>query len=1118
MLRSWMRIAARIPAACTGWLSGFGIGTWATTIIIAWTLSMGTTLPVVSAAVLVGVACLILGSAHAHSLKHLGPWRNATLAIGFAGWIVLTRDLPEWASWFYAWWPLEVLSSEGVAFAVTLPVAALVFGPLLFAIGAWLSSQVDNESQLRRRRILGIGLGLILAPQTILLWMGARAVLTGLVVACLLRVVHELTLHTEQGRQLRAAVESWWRARWPQPAAVAMPAPFAHSRKAITSVSNSLASESGSHRHQQHPLAGRQWLWFGAASALLIGGSIAALERVWSQLFLAQIQWSLTLLGCLCIGLCLGDVAASIRWKRSSWLPTRSYDFLFVATGVAGVLFSYSWWVGGLLNLNTYCESPSIMVALRTAIVAAMVWPPACLLGVLCHRPLQDDSSRLQRSEFSWVWVAAGYLCVRWLCPDPNLSGQVVVAGLLLCAIVFAIRCELRPWKSVAKWWSLPVGLTCALLVFSSYSSAASSRLLFSTQVFLASRAGEPTNLLPQLDATRLISTVEGRESTWTIWNQQGFRISVRRDGMPHGAFSRDLAICPHSSNEIAPAILPLVLHNEPRSLMLLGTITPASLSACTAFPLERITCLLRDPDSLALQRELAALAVQKNPFFDDRVECQVLDPVLAMRAANAELQDVIICREEFSATPSDGGTFTVEFYHHVARHLDAQGIFAQQVDLADYGAAPLKSMLASLRCVFPSVIFVHTSPDKGLLLASLSERLWLDEDLARRAEAPHVRRLCSQIGWDWSVLLSLTSTPPAEVAEMSIGVAPLTSTDGGFLCSFPVEVLRWAPKSHEMHRSLEPHSIPLIAWLGPESTVGADVSRRLSDMTKQRQVIQDHPDYYWAYRRELRDLLQKETRSQVVQASGGGLENGLHPEDQRRQDYFRVLAAAATQSQPTHAEIAELNDFMEPYDPMVSFFVHQEIAHLYDRAETPLVQEQFHHLLHSVFYGSGNDRAVRNLVDSLELLLEHPALIEDAQDRFDCFNGLMELLKYRWQLRIQTVQAASRFGPVDATLSLQVGERVLDAMDDLQLETNVSAEDWQARRRVLQVHFIHEVETYRDQLSRRIGRTVAAIPPSEPTETDQQELQEAAESEADDATEAGPIETVSGPPEETVQ
>lgn len=1120
MMRSWMRIAAQMPSACRGWLAGMGVGAWFTTMIIAWTLTMGTTLPIVSAAVLVGVACLLLGAAQPKWLDACGPWRDAVLAMGFAGWIVIGRDLPEIASWFYTLWPLDVLSSEGVAFAVTLPIAAIVIGLPLFAIGAWLNSDLETLHPLRNKRLFGIGLGLILAPQTVHLWFGPPVVQIGLVAACLLRVAHEFTLHTAQGRRWRDAFIAWWQARAAQPNVSASPALFVPSRKFASAPLQTLSSESGVHRNERHPLAGQQWLWFGAAAAALAGGCLATLERIWSQLFMAQIQWSLTLLGCLCIGLCLGDAVASFRWKRANWLPSRSYDFLIVAASLACIMFGYSWWVGALLRLNTYCESPWMVIALRTAIVAGMALSPACLLGILCHRPrTQRSETSSPGSEFAWAWAAAGYLSIRWLCPDPNVGGQILVAGLVVCGIVFALRSELRSWKSVAKWWSLPAGITCALVVLSSYSAADSSRLLFSTQVFLAARTGEPSNLLPQLDAARLISTHEGRESAWTVWNQQGFRISVRRDGLPHGAFSRDLAICPHSASEIAPAILPLVLHEGPRSLMVLGTITPASLSACTAFPLERVTCLLRDPDALALQQELAALSMQKDPFQDDRVTCQVLDPVLAMRSAHADLQDVILCREEYSAAPSDGGTFTVEFYYHLAGHLHPQGVFAQQVDLADFGALPLQSMLTSLRCVFPSVAFVHTSPDKGLLLASLTERDWLTEDLARRAEAPHVRRLCSQVGWDWSVLLSLTSTPPEGVSLLSAGGTPLTSSDGQFLCTYPVEVLRWAPKSHELFRFLEPCSTSLIAWLGPESTAAADVSHRLTDMTLQRKVIQDHPDYYWAYRRSLRDRLQNGARTEVVQASGGGLRNGLHHEDQRRQDYFKALAAAATQPQPSLENISALNEFLEPYDPMVSYFVHQEISHLYERAETPRTREQFDHLLHSIFYGPGHDRSVRNLVDALELLLERPALIDDPQNRFDCFNGTMELLKYRWQLRIQSPQAESKFGPVDATLSLAVAERTLRAMEDLQPETNLSADDWQARRRVLQLHLIREVETYRDRLTRRIGRSIAAAVPEAPTAADLQELQQAAaDSEAETSSETGPIETATGPPVETAQ
>jgi hypothetical protein len=143
---------------------------------------------------------------------------------------------------------------------------------------------------------------------------------------------------------------------------------------------------------------------------------------------------------------------------------------------------------------------------------------------------------------------------------------------------------------------------------------------------------------------------------------------------------------------------------------------------------------------------------------------------------------------------------------------------------------------------------------------------------------------------------------------------------------------------------------------------------------------------------------------------------------------------------------------------------------------------------------------------------------MEDANERFDCLNGLMELLKYRWQLRMQSLEAASRFGPVDASQSLQAARRTLEIMESLQHETNVSTDDWQARRRVLERHLINEVDTYRDRISRHVGRATSIPEPQLQPPVDVGEFEIPDESEPESVSGVDPPATASGPREEAVQ
>ena len=221
-------------------------------------------------------------------------------------------------------------------------------------------------------------------------------------------------------------------------------------------------------------------------------------------------------------------------------------------------------------------------------------------------------------------------------------------------------------------------------------------------------------------------------------------------------------------------------------------------------------------------------------------------------------------------------------------------------------------------------------------------------------------------------------------------------------------------------------------------------------------------------------------------------LERVLHPEDQRRKEYLKVLGEAATSDAPSTGEVERLAEFAEPYDPLVSYFLHEEAARLYDRSETPDRTAQLTHLLYSIHYSPGEDRSVRNVVAALQLLLDEPDLIADPHQRWDEMNSLLDVLRHRSSLRVQTDKTASSFELVDAEQSIQTAERAMDAMDVLAAEAGVAASDWEHRKTVLERMLVRPMWTYHSQQAQRLATIEARL---------DQTAEQAAESEAESTT-----------------
>ena len=120
------------------------------------------------------------------------------------------------------------------------------------------------------------------------------------------------------------------------------------------------------------------------------------------------------------------------------------------------------------------------------------------------------------------------------------------------------------------------------------------------------------------------------------------------------------------------------------------------------------------------------------------------------------------------------------------------------------------------------------------------------------------------------------------------------------------------------------------------------------------------------------------------------------HPEDQRRVEYVEALAAANGLSD---ASLAHLETFAEPFDPLLAPSLPSELARLYgERGDRPAAQLRC--LMKSVHFAPATDRGVRNVCDALALLRDHPEIIPDPAERYDAANGLLQVLKLRWETR----------------------------------------------------------------------------------------------------------------------
>jgi Spermine/spermidine synthase domain len=681
------------------------------------------------------------------------------------------------------------------------------------------------------------------------------------------------------------------------------------------------------------------------------------------------------------------------------------------------------------------------------------------------EEPMRPPSLTLRIGVVATAAFFAGFLMTRGIVMA-RLGIPLTVVGAAVALAILSMSMLVAAGRG-GLWRALPAGigtaaLASAVIVWGTYDPVRAARLLFSTDVFMAHHAGTEMRLLPFLDDGRFIDRTEGAHGTYTLWKNRGAQLNLRESGIPKGTYCVRTDFCPQYSGEIVPAVLPLVLHESPRRVLVLGIGSGSTLAACLQFPVEKVACLEDDGGLIDILARKVWPAAPNDPRSDNRLSIIETDPVLAVHGAGGEF-DVIIALSDAPGIATGTPYFTREFYKGVARQLAADGIFAQRFQQVDFGPWPLESVLATMKSVFAEVAAVEGGPGDLVLLGTTSRQGLSRPGLLARFQSPQVVRTMAGIGWDWSVALNLAAYSGKGCDALLQPWPPInTSANGLFAFRLPQETMRWGPKGEEMLSALAPHAGRIAQWPNVDGN-DPELLRRLADVVAQHKMMTSYPDQPWAYRKALREELTKNART-VIEDADDGPERKLNRVDRHRVRYLSALGKAAQMPRPTPEALHRVEEFAEPYDPVVTYFLHHELARLYGRAATPNPQGELGHRLYAIYYGDRADRSVRDIVDAIALIVADPRTLA-APERWDHLNALLEFMQTRWNNRGLTKPPSARIILNDLEKSIDASERAFAEMERLSTEIGVPADDWLARRDVVERALVRPLRSYRAQV-----------------------------------------------------
>lgn len=627
------------------------------------------------------------------------------------------------------------------------------------------------------------------------------------------------------------------------------------------------------------------------------------------------------------------------------------------------------------------------------------------------------------------------------------------------------------------------------------------AKVLFSTPAFLAYRSGWDVKQLSALDDLRLIHRQENANGSLTLWRGRVAELYIREGGIPRSVLTKTSEVVPQFAPEVLQTVYSFVMSDRPGRVMLLGLSAGVSLSTCLEFPVREVICVEGDSSLVDLVRGPLARETGLDPLLDERVTLQPVSPELALMVKPEEPFDVILSSPPSSAMTAGASQFTTEFYQHASTHLAERGLFCQRFECVDYGPQPLQIVMKSMQQAFRQTIAIETAPGEFLLFGTNAEDLFIPGDLASRLEMPHVVRILARSGMDWSALLNLPAFDHDALKEIcdDTRLSANTSLNGVLAALTPLEVMRWAGKQQEVQAVLtstrvskapfwiapatdEPNQLDqevhlsrqsrLVEWLG-DHQVSLETLRRLREVTTQHKLVYENPDaHWWEYRKALRKQLQDHPRTAVQQVKAIDEKRTLHPEDVRRRDYFAALGNAVDRKKtPTRTQIAAVEAYLEPYDPLLSYFARQEIADLLARCDEDAGRELAYRL-HVIYFSPTRDASVRNVATALETLVKHPDAIPDDSTRYDAYNGLIQTMRTRWETRQFISETSAKKVVDDVDKSIIAVEKGVDAMETLAPVAGVPDAEWKMRKQVIDRLLLRPLRAYRNEIRSRQDRS----------------------------------------------
>ena len=548
-----------------------------------------------------------------------------------------------------------------------------------------------------------------------------------------------------------------------------------------------VAPASSADRVSRHSPTGPDRLWL-TASVLGLSGFAALLHEIaWTRI-LALVLGPTTYAFAATLAAVI--TGAAVGSGLSTWIAGRTSKpatWLALALAAAAVTASVTYSLAGrevpLLVAQHLAAQPSgadDWIVRGTWIAAALIVPTALCLGAAFPLALAvagataaDVTGRVGLIyAANAVGAVSGSLAAGFLF-IPRFGLQVTLQVVCACLVTAAIVVVTRAGLSRA---GQAVGAAASLLaVVTQVASPPWDRELLASGAYLyAPFVATDLDLEALLKAGTLRYYAEGGAATVSVKTLTG-TTTLTVDGKTDASNRGDML------TQALVAHLPLLLHDDPRQVAIIGLGSGVTVGAALTHPVARVDVL-----------ELSPEVVEASRFFTHENRQALADPRTRLIVGDGRSHlhltrhsyDVIISEPSNPWIAGVAALFTREFFAEARDRLAPGGVFCQWANAYNIDAGDLGSIAATFVSVFPNATAVLVGEHDLLLVGQTphvdGSAAWPDPwpGLAAHWARPGIAADLAGYGARSPfALLSLIVAGPAELADYSRG-RPLLDDD----------------------------------------------------------------------------------------------------------------------------------------------------------------------------------------------------------------------------------------------------------------------------------------------------------------------------------------------------